>query len=79
MIKRLHLGNFKAFADTQEAPLRPLTLLYGPNSAGKSSLIHSLALAHHGLLTGDLDVQRTEIGAPSSFLLGLLDGKDHVS
>jgi len=70
MIKRLHLGNFKAFADTQEAPLRPLTLLYGPNSAGKSSLIHSLALAHHGLLTGDLDVQRTEIGGESIDLGG---------
>lgn len=70
MFTALHLGNFKAFADTQEAPLRPLTLLYGPNSAGKSSLIHSLALAHHGLLTGDLDVQRTEIGGESIDLGG---------
>ncbi|MBU0595639.1 AAA family ATPase, partial [Candidatus Bipolaricaulota bacterium] len=70
MIRRLHLGNFKAFAETQEAPLRPLTLIYGPNSAGKSSLIHSLALAHHGLLTGDLDTQRTEIGGESIDLGG---------
>jgi hypothetical protein len=48
----------------------PRQCLYGPNSAGKSSLIHSLALAHHGLLTGDLDVQRTEIGGESIDLGG---------
>src|SRR5438552_13324428 len=70
MMRSLRVGNFKAFAEPQRIPLRPLTLVYGPNSAGKSSIIHSLALAHHAILTGDLDTQRTEIGGESIDLGG---------
>lgn len=70
MIRAFRLGNFKAFAETQEIPIRPLTLIYGPNSAGKSSIIHGLALAHHAIRTGDLDTQRTEIGGESIDLGG---------
>jgi predicted ATPase len=70
MIRSLHLGNFKAFAETQDIPVRPLTLIFGPNSAGKSSVIHGLALAHHAILTGELDTQRTEIGGESIDLGG---------
>lgn len=66
----LRIGNFKAFADTQRVPLRPITLVYGANSAGKSSILHALALAHHGIETGDLDVQRTQIGGESIDLGG---------
>lgn len=36
----LRLANFKAFGGAQRAPLRPITLVFGANSAGKSSLIH---------------------------------------
>ena len=32
------IANFKAFAATQRVPLRPITLIYGANSAGKSSV-----------------------------------------
>jgi predicted ATPase len=46
MLTALRLGNFKAFADTQNIPIRPITLIFGPNSAGKSSIIHGLVLAH---------------------------------
>jgi hypothetical protein len=70
MIRTLHLGNFKAFAETQTVPIRPLTLIYGPNSAGKSSIIHSLALGHHALRTGTLDTYRTQIGGESVDLGG---------
>lgn len=70
MIASLRLGNFKAFAETQEIPFRPLTLIFGPNSAGKSSVIHSFALAHHAISTGELDTQRTEIGGESIDLGG---------
>ena len=66
----LRIGNFKAFADTQRVPLKPITLIYGANSAGKSSILHALALAHHGIQTGDLDVQRTQIGGESIDLGG---------
>lgn len=70
MISGLRIGNFKAFSDTQHIPIRPLTLIFGPNSSGKSSLIHSLILAHHGMKKGDLDVHRTEIGGDSVDLGG---------
>jgi len=70
MIQTICLGNFKAFAETQRVPLRPITLIYGPNSAGKSSIIHSLALVHHAMRTGELDVHRTEIGGESIDLGG---------
>jgi len=66
----LNLARFKAFADSQRIPIRPITLIFGANSAGKSSIIHALALAHHALETGDLDVQRTQVGGESIDLTG---------
>ena len=70
MFKTMQIGNFKAFADVQRIPLRPLTLIFGPNSSGKSSLIHSLAFAYHAMKTGELDVHRTTIGGDSIDLGG---------
>lgn len=72
MIRSLYLSNFKAFADTEgrPIPIRPITLIFGPNSAGKSSLIHSLLLAHEALNTGELDVKHTKIGGRSVDLGG---------
>ena len=72
----LRVGNFKAFADTQRIPLKPITLIFGPNSAGKSSFIHSLALAHEAQFGRDkrglarLDVHHTEVGGSSIDLGG---------
>lgn len=70
MLTALRLANFKAFGASQRIPLRPITLLFGANSAGKSSVIHSLALAHHAAETGDLDTQRTQIGGEAIDLGG---------
>ena len=70
MIKSLHLGNFKAFAKTQAIPVKPITLIFGANSAGKSSIIHSLALLHEALNTGELDIFRTRLGGSSIDLGG---------
>ena len=44
MIKSLRLQNFKAFEDTGILELKPLTVLAGPNSGGKSSILQSLLL-----------------------------------
>jgi hypothetical protein len=65
MLTSLGLGNFKAFAAKQNIPIRPITLIFGPNSAGKSSLIHGLLLAHHANETGDLNANLTTIGGDS--------------
>lgn len=70
MLTGLRLGNFKPFAATQRLPIRPLTLIFGPNSSGKSSLIHGLILARHALESGELDVHRTTIGGEAVDLGG---------
>lgn len=72
MLRALSLGNFKAFAgpDPARLPIRPLTLIFGPNSAGKSSLIHGLALGHEALHKRDLDITRTKLGGDSIDLGG---------
>ncbi len=44
MFTEIGIENFKAFSKMQRMPLKPITLLYGPNSSGKSSLIQSLLL-----------------------------------
>ncbi len=70
MLIALRIGNFKAFAETQRIPVRPLTLIYGANSSGKSSVLHSFILARHAQETGDLDVHRTNVGGESVDLGG---------
>ena len=44
MISQLLLSNFKSIKSHTDVSLKPYTLIYGPNSAGKSSLIQSLLL-----------------------------------
>ena len=45
MLSELRLRNFKAFGDKeQKAPMSKITLIYGPNSGGKSSVTHAKAL-----------------------------------
>jgi len=44
MFTRLKLTNFKAWEDTGDIALKPVTLLLGINSSGKSTLIQSLLL-----------------------------------
>jgi len=72
MLTALRLGNFKAFAETQRIPIRPLTLIFGANSSGKSSLIHGLLLAKEAVEGREptLDVYRTEAGGDSVDLGG---------
>lgn len=44
MLWKYQLTNFKAFRETALLPIRPITLIYGPNSSGKSSILQSLLL-----------------------------------
>lgn len=70
MLTAIRIGNFKAFADPQRIPVRPITLIYGANSSGKSSVLHSLILARHAQETGDLDVHRSNVGGEAVDLGG---------
>lgn len=52
MLTELRIQNFKAWRDTGKVRLAPLTVIFGANSAGKSSLGHLLlALKQTALLT----------------------------
>jgi AAA15 family ATPase/GTPase len=49
MINKIGIENFRVFKDYTEFELRPLTLLTGPNNAGKSSLTKLLLLSKNGI------------------------------
>src|SRR5215831_11728485 len=76
MISSFSIANFKAFGPKQTIPIKPITLVFGPNSAGKSSFIHSLALAHEAQFGREkrgrshLDVHHTDIGGSAIDLGG---------
>jgi len=70
MLTSLSIGNFKAFGGIQKVPIRPITLIFGANSSGKSSLIHALLLTRHALETGDWNARRTALGGDSVDLGG---------
>ena len=58
MIKELQIKNFKAFGPLQKIPLKPITLIYGANSAGKSSILHSLMYLNEMQRTQNLNVSK---------------------
>ncbi len=73
LLTSLTLQNFKSVQKEQTIPLRPLTLLYGQNSAGKSSLIQALLLLRQSILAGRFKPDGAEdLGS----LAGLLHGHD---
>lgn len=43
-LSSLSLHGFKCFAQVQQLPLRPLTLIFGRNNSGKSTILQSLLL-----------------------------------
>jgi len=44
MIEEIRIENFKGFSEEQIIPLAPLTLLFGTNSSGKTTILQSLLL-----------------------------------
>lgn len=52
MIKNLTLSNFKSFSESHSVEIAPLTLIYGNNSSGKSSIIQSI-LSYASILKGE--------------------------
>lgn len=62
MITALELENFKGIAARQRIEFAPLTLLFGANSAGKSTLLQALLYLHELIERGTADVDRTELG-----------------
>lgn len=50
----IEFQNYRAFADRQRLELRPLTLLFGKNNAGKSAVLRSLPLLSDSLASDEM-------------------------
>ena len=62
LITAVEIENFKGIGRPIRVDLRPITLLFGRNSAGKSTILHALCYAHELLSHGQVDAGRTELG-----------------
>jgi len=76
MISRLRVKNFKCLADTGDLEIRPLTFLVGPNSSGKSSLLHVLTMLRQTVVSPEIsnplvaNGPLVEAGAYPDFVFG---------
>lgn len=59
-ITNLSLTNFRSFKNTQSIEFAKLTLLFGPNSVGKSTILLALFYLQHILKSGQCDPQRID-------------------
>lgn len=62
MIEGLSIENFKGVRERIEVEVRPITLLFGPNSAGKSTVFHALHYAHEIFERHNLNPDQTISG-----------------
>ena len=61
-LTKIGLQNFKAFKDKEEFEIKPITLVYGYNSSGKSSFLHSLLFLDEFMRSGNVDVHYPTLG-----------------
>jgi predicted ATPase len=61
-LSRIEIENFKVIADRQVIELKPVTLLFGPNSAGKSTMLQALHYLREILERGNIDPDVTVAG-----------------
>ena len=73
LIKTIALRNFKGFSNEVRIDLRPITLLFGANSAGKSSVLHALQYAREILERNNANADRTLQGGEAVDLGGFLN------
>ena len=69
-LSEITIENFKAIKERTTLPIRPITMLYGANSAGKSTIIHALAYLREIVCNNNPDADQTEIGGESIRLGG---------
>lgn len=79
LLRALSLKNFKGFSDEVRIELRPITLLFGANSAGKSSVLQALQYMREILERQNVNADRTLQGGEAVDLGGfanLVHGRD---
>ncbi len=62
MITSITIENFKGIRDRVRLDFRPITLLFGANSAGKSTILHALHYAREVFERHNLDADQTIAG-----------------
>ncbi len=70
MITSISIENFKSIGERITIPLRPITLLFGKNSAGKSTILQAMHYAREILQNRNPSPDRTEIGGDTIDLGG---------
>ncbi|AHK17364.1 DUF3696 domain-containing protein [Thalassolituus oleivorans] len=82
MFHSVSISNFKAFQENQDISLSPITLICGPNSSGKSSIIQAIMLMKQSLgKPGDYaglvsNGEYVELGGYNSMVNNHDDSKD---
>lgn len=79
LITALTIENFKGVSSPARIEFKPITLLFGPNSAGKSTIIQSLHYAREIFVRENVDAGRTSTGGETIDLGGfesLVHGHD---
>ncbi len=79
IIRSIALQNFKGFSSEVRIELRPITLLFGANSAGKSSVLQALQYMREILERQNVNADRTLQGGEAVDLggfLNLVNGRD---
>jgi predicted ATPase len=70
MITAITLENFKGISQPATIPLRPLTIMFGKNSAGKSTVVQALHYAREIFERNNLNADHTQLGGASVDLGG---------
>jgi AAA15 family ATPase/GTPase len=70
ILKALTLENFKGIRDPVRIEFAPITLLFGPNNAGMSTIIQALHYAREIFERGNTDPGRTLLGGDALDLGG---------
>lgn len=73
MITAITLENFKGISAPVTIPVRPLTIMFGKNSAGKSTVVQALHYAREIFERNNVDADRTQLGGSSVDLGGFLN------
>jgi hypothetical protein len=62
MITAIEIENFKGIRERVRIEMKPITLLFGPNSSGKSTILHALHYAREVFERHNLDADQTLVG-----------------
>lgn len=81
LLNSISITNFKGFSEAVHLELKPVTLLFGANSAGKSSVLHALQYVREILERNNTNADHTLQGGSAVDLGGFLNvvnGRDQT-